>query len=137
VPLSCCDEAATYIIKALGGEDVARQAVGGVKWWQVRGVNGLVVSIFSSYLKNLTLSRVCYSVDAEWLTMKNDWREAKKRHKMRQDQARMGFNAPTAPTTSPPESLSSDNNAYDKDMDAMRCIIYLHGGTVTISLYHN
>jgi len=44
VPLSSCDEAATYLIKALGGEDVARQVVGGIKWWQVRGVNGLVVS---------------------------------------------------------------------------------------------
>src|SRR5260221_797086 len=47
VPLSSCDEAATYLIKALGGEDVARQVVGGVKWWQVRGVNGLV------FLQNL------------------------------------------------------------------------------------
>ena len=46
VPLSSCDEAATYLIKALGGEDVARQVVGGVKWWQVRGVNGLDISIY-------------------------------------------------------------------------------------------
>jgi hypothetical protein len=43
VPLSCCDEAAPYLIKALGGEDVARKVVGGVKWWQVRGVSGFVV----------------------------------------------------------------------------------------------
>jgi hypothetical protein len=35
-----CDEAATYLIKALGGEDIARKLVGGVKWWQVRGING-------------------------------------------------------------------------------------------------
>jgi hypothetical protein len=40
VPMSCCDEAAGHLITALGGEDVARRVVGGVKWWQVRGVAG-------------------------------------------------------------------------------------------------
>ena len=40
VPLSKCEEAASYLIKALGGEDVAKRLIGGVKWWQVRGVNG-------------------------------------------------------------------------------------------------
>ena len=45
VPWSCCNEAATNLIKALGGEDVARRVVGGIKWWQVRAVNGLVVII--------------------------------------------------------------------------------------------
>lgn len=41
VPMTCCDDAATYLIEALGGEDVAKRVVGGVKWWQVRGnVNG-------------------------------------------------------------------------------------------------
>jgi hypothetical protein len=57
--------------------------------------------------------------------MKKDWREAKKRHKA---QAQMGVNSPTSP---PPESSrSGDNGIYNKDMDAMRCILYLHGGTV-------
>jgi hypothetical protein len=40
VPMSCCDDAAGYLIKALGGEQVAKRVVGGVKWWQVRGVEG-------------------------------------------------------------------------------------------------
>jgi hypothetical protein len=40
--MSCCDQAATYLIEALGGEEMARRVVGGVKWWQVRGVNGFV-----------------------------------------------------------------------------------------------
>jgi hypothetical protein len=40
VPVSKCEEAASYLIKALGGEDVAKRLIGGVKWWQVRGVNG-------------------------------------------------------------------------------------------------
>jgi hypothetical protein len=40
VPMSCCDEAALYLVKAFGGEDTARRVVGGVKWWQVRGLKG-------------------------------------------------------------------------------------------------
>ncbi|KAJ7594874.1 Alpha/Beta hydrolase protein [Mycena floridula] len=61
VPMASCDEAATYLIQALGGEDVTRRTVGGIKWWQVRGLNG---------------------VDAQWITAQKDWKELKKRHKM-------------------------------------------------------
>jgi hypothetical protein len=32
VSLSKCEEAAPYLIKALGGEDVAKRLIGGVKW---------------------------------------------------------------------------------------------------------
>lgn len=42
VPMPSCDEAAVYLVKALGGEEEARRVVGGVKWWQVRGVSGSV-----------------------------------------------------------------------------------------------
>jgi hypothetical protein len=42
VPLSCCDAAALYLIKAFGGEDTMKQAVGGTKWWQVRSVEGYI-----------------------------------------------------------------------------------------------
>lgn len=38
--MSCCDEAAAHITTVLGGPDTARRLVGGVKWWQVRGING-------------------------------------------------------------------------------------------------
>ncbi|KAG2335869.1 hypothetical protein BDR05DRAFT_953765 [Suillus weaverae] len=38
---SICDEAASYVIQALGGEELAKCLVGGTKWWQVRGVKGL------------------------------------------------------------------------------------------------
>lgn len=38
-----CDEAAIHLVKALGGEEEARRVVGGVKWWQVRGVSGFVL----------------------------------------------------------------------------------------------
>lgn len=40
VPMYCCDEAATLLIQVLGGEEHASLLVGGVKWWQVRGVTG-------------------------------------------------------------------------------------------------
>ena len=46
VPLSKCEEAASYLIKALGGEEVAKRLIGGVKWWQFRGVNGSVFVIW-------------------------------------------------------------------------------------------
>jgi hypothetical protein len=42
VPLESCEEAATYLVKALGGEDKAREVVGGFKWWQARTIKGCV-----------------------------------------------------------------------------------------------
>ncbi|PPQ64555.1 hypothetical protein CVT24_008457 [Panaeolus cyanescens] len=106
VPMSCCEEAANYLIKAFGGEDVARRLVGGVKWWQVRGVNG---------------------VDAQWITAKKDWQEAKRKHKMQKDKAAEGSKASTSdPTERGPST--TENGTYEKEMDAMRCILYLHGG---------
>ena len=126
MPLSCCDEAATYLIKALGGEDVARQVVGGLKWWQVRGVNGLVVLIFWNLFR---LTRSNCSVDAQWITMKKHWQEAK----IRQKQGRRGVGSRTS---SPPEDSGSDSNGiYEEDTDAMRCTLYLHGGTVILLLF--
>ncbi|KAF9529730.1 hypothetical protein CPB83DRAFT_811822 [Crepidotus variabilis] len=102
VPLSCCDEAATYLIKALGGEDIARDLVGGVKWWQVRGVNG---------------------IDAQWITAKKDWEEAERKRKQEHKQKlKDGLASP------PPTENHRPDGVYEKDMDAMRCILYLHGG---------
>jgi len=42
VPMSSCDEAAIYLIKAFRGEEVMKRVVGGTKWWQVRGIRGYV-----------------------------------------------------------------------------------------------
>ncbi|KAF9031230.1 alpha/beta-hydrolase [Hymenopellis radicata] len=61
VPMSCCDDAAKYLTQVLGGEETARRLVGGVKWWQVRGIDG---------------------VKGEWITARKDWQEAKRRYKM-------------------------------------------------------
>lgn len=43
VPMSSCDDAAKILITALGGEEEARRITGGLKWWQVRGVQGYVL----------------------------------------------------------------------------------------------
>ncbi|TFK50945.1 alpha/beta-hydrolase [Heliocybe sulcata] len=111
VPMSTCEEAATHLIKALGGEDVAKRVVGGTKWWQVRGVKG---------------------VNCEWIVAKKDWQEAKKRHKAYQKaQQEKANGSPKENQIDPPsnESESSeDDDKYDPDMDAMRCILWFHGG---------
>ncbi|OSC99852.1 alpha/beta-hydrolase [Trametes coccinea BRFM310] len=107
VPMSCCDEAATHLIKALGGEEVTKRVVGGTKWWQVRGVKG---------------------VDAEWIVAKKDWQEAKRRQK-----ARQASTSSPAPDAGGP-SLDAGNTSqempatYQPEMDEMRCILYAHGG---------
>ncbi|KIP11336.1 hypothetical protein PHLGIDRAFT_21763 [Phlebiopsis gigantea 11061_1 CR5-6] len=112
VPMSCCDEAATIVIQALGGEEMTKHIVGGTKWWQVRGVKG---------------------VNAEWIATKKDWQEAKRRFKQRgagrasnDDHARRSTSGSTdsghegVPQDAPPD--------YHPDMDEMRCILYTHGG---------
>ncbi|KAF8963661.1 hypothetical protein BDZ97DRAFT_1939461 [Flammula alnicola] len=104
VPMACCEEAASYLIKALGGEEVAKRLVGGVKWWQVRGVNG---------------------VDGQWITARKDWQEAKRRHKIRREREQKGL---SNPPLSSEDMQNSKEGVYEKDMDAMRCILYLHGG---------
>ncbi|KAJ7188711.1 hypothetical protein C8R46DRAFT_1205850 [Mycena filopes] len=97
VPMSCCDEAARYLITALGGEDAARKVVGGCKWWQVRGVSG---------------------VDAQWITARKDWREAKRRYKSHK--SKTPGEAPVDP--------AADSAPYEEYMDELRCILYAHGG---------
>lgn len=103
VPMCSCDEAATYLIKALGGEDIARKLVGGVKWWQVRGING---------------------VDGQWITARKDWKEAKRQHKMRKGQTHESQSHDSTPLA----ESGKDQGLYEKNMDTMRCILYLHGG---------
>ncbi|KAK7057586.1 Abhydrolase-3 domain-containing protein [Favolaschia claudopus] len=99
VPMSVCDDAAQYVIKALGGEDMARKMVGGCKWWQVRGVPG---------------------VDAQWITAKKDWQEAKRRYKMQ--------NKTKPSVEAPPVDPLAEPAHYEEHMDEMRCILYSHGG---------
>lgn len=117
--MSSCDEAAAHLIRALGGEDVARSVIGGVKWWQVRGINGCAVLLSFSLLFGLH-SMVADSVDAQWITARKDWQEAKRRHKEKQ----RGKQSPD-----PPSDATAESATYEQDMDEMRCILYSHGGT--------
>ncbi|KAI0067652.1 alpha/beta-hydrolase [Artomyces pyxidatus] len=146
VPMSCCDDAATHLIKAFGGEEVMKKTVGGTKWWQVRGIRG---------------------VHAEWITAKKDWQEAQRRQKSSSSSRRdtglsvnfgSAFTAGSGATTplkgdvqpSPAENSDNvkkeakteahtasggaakegleDSGAYQPEMDEMRCILYSHGG---------
>ncbi|KAG7442589.1 alpha/beta-hydrolase [Guyanagaster necrorhizus] len=104
VPMSSCEDAAKYLVKALGGQDVARRVVGGVKWWQVRAING---------------------VDAEWITTKKDLREANRR-----DKAKAQSTLAAAPATKAMEELKVHTREPDlgPETDEMRCFLYLHGG---------
>ncbi|KAI5986945.1 Alpha/Beta hydrolase protein [Pisolithus albus] len=109
VPVSCCDEAAAYLIEALGGEDHAKRIVGGTKWWQVRGIPG---------------------IDAEWITSKKDLQQGKKHRSQSKEN---GAACPSAPPTNdatagPQTSNPEANSTYHRDMDELRCILYAHGG---------
>jgi hypothetical protein len=68
-------------------------------------------------------SNMFYSVDAQWITAKKDWKESKRRHKLQRPK---GF---TDLSSAGPEAEQAKSEAaYDKDMDATRCILYFHGG---------
>ncbi|KAH7097493.1 alpha/beta-hydrolase [Auriculariales sp. MPI-PUGE-AT-0066] len=60
IPMTTCDEAAKILINVLGGPEVCKQLVGGTKWWQVRGVEG---------------------VHGQWIAARKDWQEAKRKRK--------------------------------------------------------
>ncbi|EGO26401.1 hypothetical protein SERLADRAFT_414458 [Serpula lacrymans var. lacrymans S7.9] len=103
VPISCCDEAAAYLIKALGGDDIAKRIVG-------------VVAV---------------SVDAEWITARKDWREAKKRTKAYEKQKKSSTDPSPkgkSDTDLEGEEPSNGTDTYNEEMDEMRCILYAHGG---------
>ena len=119
MPLSKCEEAASYLIKALGGEDVAKRLIGGIKWWQVRGVNGSAFAICG--LEHVFL--MLHSVDAQWFTAKKDWKESKRKHKLQRSKEFTDSSSPGSEA-----GQAKNEAAYDKDMDATRCILYFHGG---------
>ncbi|KAG9047560.1 hypothetical protein FS837_002023 [Tulasnella sp. UAMH 9824] len=60
IPLPCCNKAADILIDWFGSEQL-KEVVGGEKWWQVRGLEG---------------------VQAEWIAMKRDWERLQKSEKM-------------------------------------------------------
>jgi hypothetical protein len=77
----------------------------------------------------LSPSDIFCSVDAQWITAKKDWREHKKQYKEKN-----GKRYPTAGVAPSTDALngSEDSGEYQKDMDEMRCILYAHGGLITV-----
>lgn len=67
IPMSSCDRAAKAIIDYFGPEDI-KNVVGGEKWWQVRGLNG---------------------VEAQWVAMTSDWKKARIVEEMPDGEARV------------------------------------------------
>ncbi|KAG6920232.1 hypothetical protein DXG01_005001 [Tephrocybe rancida] len=112
IPMASCDEAAKILVTAFGGEEAAKSIVGGVKWWQVRGISG---------------------VDAQWITAKKDWENAKRRTKMKE---KAKGNDPLSTASADPSAGGlADSGTYEKHMDEMRCILYSHGGEYTLRAY--
>ena len=126
--MSCCDQAAEYLIDVLGGESVTKKVVGGTKWWQIRGVNGCGV-ISDCSCKELI--REYYSVDGEWIVAKKDWQEAEKRAKSKERRDKSRERKKSAQPSPAADSASTDDTSesgYTPDMDEQRCILYFHGG---------
>jgi hypothetical protein len=57
IPQRTLVHAAEYLVKALGGEEMAYKIAGGTKWWQVRAGPG---------------------VEGEWIVLKKDWKDYQK-----------------------------------------------------------
>lgn len=59
IPLVCCNKAADVLIDWFGPEQL-KKVVGGERWWQVRGLQG---------------------IQGEWIAMKRDWAELRRAEK--------------------------------------------------------
>jgi hypothetical protein len=68
----------------------------------------------------INLASTFLRVDAQWVTAKKDWQEAKRRYKMN--------NKSKTPAEAPVDA-AADSAPYEAHMDEMRCILYAHGGT--------
>ncbi|KAJ1310944.1 hypothetical protein OPQ81_009456 [Rhizoctonia solani] len=125
IPLSSCNEAADLLITLLrrtstpSGSDYTeeeaeaefKRVVGGERWWQVRGLDG---------------------VEAEWVAMKSDWeqiskaerRKEKKKQRHREHATRRKAKRGKHPAEDP---LASEE--YTEDIDNLtRVMLYIHGG---------
>ncbi|CAE6480208.1 unnamed protein product [Rhizoctonia solani] len=125
IPLSSCNEAADLLITLLrrtstpSGSDYTeeeaeaefKRVVGGERWWQVRGLEG---------------------VEAEWVAMKKDWeqiskaerRKEKKKQRHREHTIKRKSKHGKHPAEDP---LASEE--YTEDIDNLtRVMLYIHGG---------
>ena len=76
-----------------------------------------------------------HRIDAEWITARKDWQEAKKRDKAYEKQRKATIDEFSRRGTfnqSEGTALSSSSDVYSEEMDAMRCMLYVHGGLCCI-----
>ncbi|CAE6424522.1 unnamed protein product [Rhizoctonia solani] len=125
IPLSSCNEAADLLITLLrrtstpSGSDYTeeqaevefKRVVGGERWWQVRGLDG---------------------VEAEWVAMNKDWeqiskaerRKEKKKQRHREHAAKRNAKHGKHPAE---DTLATEE--YTEDIDNLtRVMLYIHGG---------
>ncbi|KAG9001387.1 hypothetical protein FRB94_004799 [Tulasnella sp. JGI-2019a] len=117
VPLSCCDEAADLLIEALGGIEVARNVAGGVRWWQVRGLEG---------------------IPAEWIMVRKDIDARRRQRKADKADLKRSKSTRTIRTQQRVEEAATTNHSHDDnepephiystEMDGTPCMLYIHGG---------
>lgn len=111
MPISCCNEAADYLVAALGGPERANNFAGGTRWWQVRGLQG---------------------IDANWVVAKKDIEALRKaREKTTADSLNNSSGADKGVNGHEPAEPSrhaGEEASYTTEMDSMPCMFYLHGG---------
>lgn len=113
VPLSSCNEAAPYIIQALGGPEQASRIAGGIRWWQVRGLQG---------------------IDANWVVAKKDIEALRKASRQTRsattDSAKNGDSSPKGKEKASDGENKDEESSYATEMDSMPCMYFLHGGAL-------
>jgi len=67
------------------------------------------------------------SVDAQWITAKKDWQEAKRRYK-----ASEKLKGERSKYKDGNLNSTAETGVYEQEMDEMRCILYSHGGLSTV-----
>ena len=92
----------------LGGEDMAKKIVGGTRWWQVRGLEGIPV---------------------EWIAVRKDIEAQKRRRKAGApplSRSATQRNVSEAPEPSTVEGQPPEPHEYSKDMEGTPCLLYVH-----------
>lgn len=116
--LRCCDAAADLLIEAFGGVEIARSVAGGVRWWQVRGLEG---------------------IPAEWIMVRKDIDARRRRRKaekadLRRSKSTRTIRTQKAEEASAAQAHEDDNepepHIYSTEMDGTPCMLYIHVGPV-------
>ncbi|KAG8879774.1 hypothetical protein FRB98_005539 [Tulasnella sp. 332] len=110
---------ADLLIDAFGGIEIARNVAGGVRWWQVRGLEG---------------------IPAEWIMVRKDIDARRRRRKAEKEELRRSKSArnirtiqkTAGPAVNNATHRDDDNepepHVYSSEMDGTPCMLYIHGG---------